>query len=75
MPRGTPVQALGHTLTYTGFNVTPDQKYVLDVRAERAGTSFVLHPVMFDAGQQGIMRNPDIVSHLTSDFYLSPHEP
>ena len=72
MPRGTPVQALGHTLTYTGFNVTPDQKYVLDVRAERAGTSFMLHPVMFDAGQQGIMRNPDIVSHLTSDFYLSP---
>jgi cytochrome c-type biogenesis protein CcmF len=27
---------------------------------------------MFEAGQQGIMRNPDIVSHLTSDFYLSP---
>lgn len=72
MPRGTPVQALGHTLTYTGFTVTPDQKYVLDVRAEGSGSAFVLHPVMFDGGQQGIMRNPDIVSHLTSDFYLSP---
>jgi cytochrome c-type biogenesis protein CcmF len=72
MPRGTPVQVLGHTMTYTGFNVTPDQKYVFDVRAERSGSSFMLHPVMFDAGQQGIMRNPDIVSHLTSDFYLSP---
>ncbi len=72
MPRGTAVEALGHTLTYTGFTVTPDQKYVLDVRAERSGTSFVLHPVMFSAGDQGIMRNPDIVSHLTSDFYLSP---
>jgi cytochrome c-type biogenesis protein CcmF len=72
MPRGTSVQALGHTLTYTGFNVTKDQKYIFDVRADQGATSFVLHPVMFQSGEQGIMRNPDIVSHLTQDFYISP---
>ena len=72
LPRGTSVQALGHTLTYTGFNVTKDQKYIFDVRADRGTTSFVLNPVMFNAGEQGIMRNPDIVSHLTHDFYMSP---
>jgi cytochrome c-type biogenesis protein CcmF len=72
LPRSMPVQALGHTLTYTGFNVTPDQKYIFDVQADRAGSVVVLHPVMFDAGQQGIMRNPDIISRLTSDLYFSP---
>jgi cytochrome c-type biogenesis protein CcmF len=72
MPRGTSVQALGHTLTYTGFNVTKDQKYVFDVSANKGTTSFVLHPVMFQSGEEGIARNPDIVSHLTQDFYLSP---
>jgi cytochrome c-type biogenesis protein CcmF len=72
LPRGTPVQALGHTLTYTGFNVTKDQKYIFDVRADRGTTSFILNPVMFTAGEQGIMRNPDIMSGFTHDFYMSP---
>jgi cytochrome c-type biogenesis protein CcmF len=31
-----------------------------------------LEPVMFNAGEQGIMKNPDIASFLTKDFYLSP---
>lgn len=72
LPRSTPVQALGHALTYTGFNVTTDQKYIFDIRAEKNGAVAVLHPVMFDGGQQGIMRNPDIISSLLSDLYFSP---
>ncbi len=72
LPKGTPVEVLGHTLTYEGFTISPDQKYSFQVTAAEAGTRFTLSPVMFDAGQQGIMRNPDIVSFLTRDFYLSP---
>jgi cytochrome c-type biogenesis protein CcmF len=72
LPRGVPVPAVGHTLTYEGFNVTPEGKYVFTVRAQQDASSFVLEPVMFDAGQQGIMRNPDIASSCMRDFYLSP---
>lgn len=72
LPREQPVLALGHTLTYEGFSVTPDNKYVFRVRAEGNGTSFTLAPVMFEAGSQGTMRNPDIFSSAIRDFYLSP---
>jgi len=72
LPRGTPVQAVGHTLVYEGFNVTKDQKYVFNVRVEKGSDAVVLSPVMFDAGDQGIMRNPDIAEAVTRDFYLSP---
>jgi cytochrome c-type biogenesis protein CcmF len=72
LPREQSVSALGYTLTYEGFSVSPDNKYVFRVRAEGKGTSFTLAPVMFETGSQGIMRNPDISSSATRDFYLSP---
>ncbi|HSQ75967.1 MAG TPA: hypothetical protein VLT13_10440, partial [Bacteroidota bacterium] len=72
LPRGTPVEALGHTLTYEGFTVGEDEKYAFNVRVQQGSGSFVLSPVMFDAGDQGIMRNPDIEAAFTRDFYLSP---
>jgi cytochrome c-type biogenesis protein CcmF len=72
LPREQPVSALGYTLTYEGFSLTPDNKYVFRVRAEGNGTSFTLAPVMFETGSQGIMRNPDISSSAIRDFYLSP---
>ena len=67
-----PQQVLNHTLTYVGYNPTPDGKYAFNVNVEYNGKTFQLSPLMFDAGQQGTMRNPDIASFLTSDFYLSP---
>ncbi len=72
LPREQPVPALGHTLTYEGFSVTADDKYVFRVRAEGNGKVFTLSPVMFEAGSQGIMRNPDISSFAFRDFYISP---
>ena len=67
-----PQQVLDHTLTYVGYTPTTDGKYAFNVNVESDGRTFRLSPLMFDAGQQGIMRNPDIASFLTSDFYLSP---
>jgi cytochrome c-type biogenesis protein CcmF len=72
LPQGKPQQALGRTITYTGYTEQPDGKVAFHVAVERGGTSFTLSPVMFDAGQQGIMKNPDIASSLLNDFYLSP---
>ena len=72
LAEGKPQQALGGTITYTGYSEQPDGKVAFHVAVERGGSSFTLSPVMFDAGQQGVMKNPDIASSLGSDFYVSP---
>ncbi len=72
LPQHEPVQVLGHTLSYGGYTVRPDGKYEFRVVAASGTQRFTLLPVMFEVPQQGIMRNPDIVSRLTSDFYVSP---
>jgi cytochrome c-type biogenesis protein CcmF len=72
LPLHQKVNALDHTLTYTGYTVLPDGKYEFNVAVERGADRFTLHPVMFQVPQQGLMRNPDIHSLLAADFYLSP---
>lgn len=72
LPLHQTVPVLGHTLSYEGFTVQPDGKYEFRVAAVSGTHRFTLRPVMFEAPQQGIMRNPDIASMLTSDFYISP---
>lgn len=72
LPQHTPVDALGYTFTYTGNRMLPDGKYAFDVLVERRGEQIALAPVMFDAGDQGIMRNPDIEESLLRDIYVSP---
>jgi cytochrome c-type biogenesis protein CcmF len=72
LPLDRPQTVLGHTLTYTGYTERADGKVEFHVKVDRGGRSFVLSPVMFEAGQQGIMKNPDIASSLLRDFYLSP---
>jgi cytochrome c-type biogenesis protein CcmF len=72
LPLNTPQEALGHTLTYVGYTPQANGKFAFNVVVEKAGKQFQLSPIMFEAGEQGIMRNPDIASFLTSDFYLSP---
>jgi cytochrome c-type biogenesis protein CcmF len=59
-------------LTYTGHAPTPEGKYAFNVNVEENGNAFRLSPLMFNGGEQGTMRNPDIASSLTSDFYISP---
>ena len=66
------MEALGYTFTYTGNAQRPDGKYAFRVRAERAGNAVELQPVMFESGEQGVMRNPDIANFLTKDLYVSP---
>jgi cytochrome c-type biogenesis protein CcmF len=72
LPLHTPVSVLGYTLTYTGYHPTVDNKYAFTITAEKEGEKFILSPVMFEAGPQGVMRNPDIASTLLRDFYVSP---
>ena len=72
LPLNAPRGVLGHTLTYTGYAPTADGKFAFSVRVESQDASFILAPVMFGGGEQGIMRNPAIASFFSRDFYLSP---
>ena len=72
LPLGMPVDVLGRTLTYQGHVPLPDGKFGFTVEVREGTATTVLQPVMFDAGQQGIMRTPAIASFLTRDIYLSP---
>lgn len=72
LPLNTPQEVHGHTLTYTGYEPIPNNKFAFNVKVQKDGKTFLLAPVMFDAGQQGVMKNPDIEEFLTRDFYLAP---
>jgi cytochrome c-type biogenesis protein CcmF len=72
LQRNIPQEVLGYRLTYTGYEPTHDNKVAFNVIAEKDGKQFRLAPVMFEAKEQGVMRNPDIASFLTRDLYLSP---
>jgi cytochrome c-type biogenesis protein CcmF len=67
-----PQQVLGNTMTFEGEHIRPDGKSAFIVQVEDGKASLTLEPVMFDAGSQGVMKNPDIASFLTRDLYLSP---
>ncbi|MGA9120725.1 MAG: cytochrome c biogenesis protein CcsA [Bacteroidota bacterium] len=67
-----PQQVLGSTMTFEGERRRPDGKSAFVVKVVDGGKELTLEPVMFDAGEQGIMKNPDIASFLTRDLYLSP---
>jgi cytochrome c-type biogenesis protein CcmF len=68
----TPQPAFGYTLTYKGNRPVEGKKFAFDIELEKGGTSFQLSPVMYETGEQGTMRSPDIKSFLTRDIYVSP---
>ncbi len=68
----TPQPAFGYTLTYKGNRPVEGKKFAFDIEVEKEGTQFQLSPVMYETGQQGTMRTPDIKSFLTRDIYISP---
>jgi len=72
LPLNSPKRVFGDTLTYVGHRPTADGKFAFDVKVSQGNESFELSLVMFEAGEQGLMRNPDIASFFTRDFYLSP---
>jgi cytochrome c-type biogenesis protein CcmF len=72
LPKDSPQQVLGFGMTYLGSRQLPDGKFAFDVRVESGSTIYSLSPVMFEAAQQGIMRNPDIATSALRDIYLSP---
>jgi cytochrome c-type biogenesis protein CcmF len=74
LSENTPVQALGYTLTYTGYQPVDKEKFAFQVLVERPGKAgHVISPTMYYSSyNEGLMRNPDIANFVTHDFYIAP---
>jgi cytochrome c-type biogenesis protein CcmF len=72
LPLHSPQEVLGHTMTYVGYTPLERGRFAFHVDVQKGNEQFRLSPQMFENGQQGIMRNPDIAMFLTRDVYVSP---
>lgn len=71
--KGEPQEVFGYKLLFTGYSPTEDGKYHFNISIEKDGKKYLAAPQMYYSDfNQGIMRNPDIVSFLTKDIYISP---
>jgi hypothetical protein len=73
LPLGDSQDVFGHKLTFAGSEAFDNGKYRFDVSAERSGSTFMLHPVMYQSSyNNSLMREPDYKSSWNGDFYLEP---
>ncbi len=73
LEQGKPVDVLGYTMKYVGYQPLERGRFAFNVEVEKGGEKFIISPVMFQESENGsLIRNPDIVNLLTKDFYVSP---
>ncbi|MCF8262124.1 MAG: cytochrome c biogenesis protein CcsA [Melioribacteraceae bacterium] len=71
--KGKPTEVLGRQLTFTGYSPTVDGKYAFNIEVDEGGSKSTVAPVMYIAEfNNSLMREPDILTTLTKDFYVSP---
>lgn len=74
LARGEKVSVLGHELTYTGYELIENgKKYAFNIEVVKGEKQMKVAPIMYIADfNNSLMREPDILSRLTRDFYISP---
>jgi len=74
LPKGETVNVLGYDLTYTGYNtIEGGKKYAFNVEVTKDGDTEIVSPVMYIAEfNNSLMREPDILSMFSKDYYISP---
>jgi len=74
LKEGLTENVLGYNLTYTGYApIENGEKFKFNITVEKDGNSEVVAPVMFISSfNNSLMRDPDIITNLTKDFYVSP---
>jgi cytochrome c-type biogenesis protein CcmF len=74
LEKGKPTQAFGYTLTFTGIEPFADNsRYRFHVQVKDGDNVSTVSPVMFEnKDNNSLMREPDIFSQLTRDFYIAP---
>lgn len=74
LPEGKPVEALGYKLTYVGYKPIDQEKFGFGVQVEEHNKPpRMVSPIMYYSEySKGLMRNPDILNLISSDFYVAP---
>lgn len=72
--KGEPTEVLGHTVKF--IDITPFEngsKYKFNIAVGEGEKADIVSPVMFVAEfNNSLMREPDILSSFTKDFYIAP---
>ncbi len=74
LKEGVTTNVLGYDLTFTGYTpIANGDKFEFNINVERDGSLETVSPVMFISSfNNSLMRDPDILSKITNDFYVSP---
>jgi cytochrome c-type biogenesis protein CcmF len=69
-----PKEAFGYQLTFTGYNpIENNTKYSFNIELKKGDKNYKVSPVMYISDfNNGLMREPAILSMFTKDFYVSP---
>jgi cytochrome c-type biogenesis protein CcmF len=72
--KNQPTEAFGYTLTFTGYEpFANNTRYRFHVQVKNGDNVSTISPIMFFSEMNnGLMREPDILSQLTRDFYITP---
>ncbi|MDR3668091.1 MAG: cytochrome c-type biogenesis CcmF C-terminal domain-containing protein [Ignavibacteriaceae bacterium] len=74
LEKNVPVSALGYEMVFTGYNpIENTNKYQFNISLKKDDKSFSVAPIMYISDfNNGLMREPAIMSMFTHDIYVSP---
>lgn len=72
--KNQPAEVLGYQMTFTGYTpIENNTKYAFNVDVKKGDKEYSVSPVMYISDfNNGLMREPAILTMLTKDFYISP---
>jgi cytochrome c-type biogenesis protein CcmF len=72
--KNQPKEAFGYQMTFTGYHpIENDTKYSFNIEVKKGDKSYKVSPVMYVSDfNNGLMREPAILTMLTKDIYVSP---
>ncbi len=74
LEKNVPKEAFGYMITFTGYHpIANNTKYAFNLKLEKEGKSYNVAPVMYISDfNNGLMREPSILTMATKDIYVSP---
>jgi cytochrome c-type biogenesis protein CcmF len=74
LEKNIPVNALGYEMVFTGYSpIENTNKYQFNISLKKDDKSFKVSPIMYISDfNNGLMREPAILSMFTKDIYVSP---
>ncbi len=74
MPKGEKIEVGKYTLKYLGYSpIENNTKFAFNVEINDGSSAIIASPVMYNSTyNNSLMREPDIIEGIGSDFYISP---